>query len=178
MRFSAQNTLWPVFESRQSHMQYRLIKRGDVKQVQSVALAVWKYTYRNIYSPKRIEKYVSSYYSDKSFGRLFSALKKGNESFFVAVKSRKIVGYAHAGKEKKGWELRRIYLLPKYIGKGIGRGLLARIERWLRRKGAGRYFVLVHSKNSIGINFYVSSGFARVKRKDESSTSWYFEKRL
>jgi len=156
----------------------REIQKEDVRQIQRIALAAWKFTYKRIYSPKSIQRYVSSYYSNKSFVRLFRAIERGNEAFFVAVEGAEIIGYVHAGKHRKGWELRRIYLFPSYIGKGIGKALLRRIERWLRSRKSKAYFVYAHSKNPIGLKFYVKNGFVRVKELDESPTSWCLEKKI
>ena len=160
-------------------IQYRPLLKRDVKPIQAVALKAWKYTYRNIYSPKTIQRYVSSYYSDESFEKfVLPTTRKGIDSFYVALDGRKLIGYAHVGKRREGWELFRIYLLPRYIGKGIGKRLLHLCERALKRKRAGSYFLFVHSGNKLGKDFYLRNGFVRVKRRDRGSTSLCLEKKL
>ena len=106
---------------------------------------------------------------------MFYQIRKGNDAFYVAVDNRKTVGYSHVGKAKFGWELHRIYLLPRYIGKGIGKKLLQQGERFLKSKKAKQYFVLVHPKNRLGIKFYLRNGFAKFKKK---GSSIYLKKKL
>ena len=158
---------------------YRKLRRKDVGQIQKVALKAWMYTYRRIYTRRNIRKFVSSYYSNERFEKVvFPAIKKGQACFHVALDENRIIGYSHVGKTKPGWELLRIYLLPQYIGKVIGRKLLHLSEGFLKKRGARIYFVTAHARNQLGISFYRRNGFVRMKRKDEGPTSICFVKRL
>jgi len=121
---------------------YRKLRKSDLSQVQKVALKAWMYTYRKIYTPRNIRKFVSRYYSNERFEKaMFPTIKKGHACFHVALDGNRIIGYSHVGKSKAGWELLRIYLLPRYVGKGIGGKLLRLNERFLRKRGIRRYFV-------------------------------------
>lgn len=160
-------------------IRYRALLKRDVKQVQAVALKAWRYTYRNIYTLRTIRRYVSRYYSDESFANfVLPATMKGIDWFYVALDDGDVIGYAHVGKRRAGWELFRIYLLPRYFGKGIGRRLLQLCEKALRRKRAKSYFLFVHSGNKLGKAFYLRNGFVRVKSKDRGQTSLCLEKKL
>ena len=159
-------------------IQYRRITKNSVKQVQSVALRSWKFTYRNIYSTKTIGRRVSNYYSDQSFKEyVLPRIRKGIDWFYVALEGKRVIGYSHITQGRMGWELLRIYLLPEYIGKGIGKKLLSLGESFLRRKKVRRYIVSAHAKNRLAIGFYLRNGFARVKGKDKAGEI-YFEKNL
>ena len=68
-----------------------------------------------------------------------------------------------------GWELGRTYLLPGYIGKGVGKGLLDRWEQFLRRKKARRYFVSYNARNRLARDFYRRNGFARAREYDDGN---------
>jgi len=150
-----------------------------VSQVQKVALRAWRYTYRRIYTPKNIRKFVSRHYSDERFKKVvFPSIKKRHACFHIALDENRIIGYSHVSNGKLGWELQRIYLLPRYMGKGIGGKLLHLNERFLRTRGVGRYFIWAHAENRLGILFYRRNGFVRMKRKDEGPTSICFVKRL
>jgi ribosomal protein S18 acetylase RimI-like enzyme len=151
---------------------------GDVKQVQLVALKAWKFTYRKIYSTKSIERYVSSYYSDQRFKERLPRVRKGFDWFFVALDGKRVIGYSHIGRGRIGWELLRIYLLPQYIGKGIGKKLLQLGEAFLKRKKARTYFVTSHKRNRLGIEFYLRNGFKITSKMVEGRSSLCFEKRL
>lgn len=148
-------------------------------QVQKVALKAWMYTYRRIYTPRNIRKFVSRYYSNARFEKLiFPTIKKDHACFHVALDGNRVVGYSHVGKSGAGWELLRIYLLPPYIGIGIGRKLLHLNERYLKTKGTKRYFLYAHAANKLGISFYRRNGFVRMKKKDAAPTSICFVKQL
>ncbi len=148
-------------------------------KVQKVALKAWMYAYRKIYTPKNIKKFVSRYYANERFLEVvFPAIKKSQACFHVALDRNRIIGYSHVGKSKVGWELLRIYLLPRYIGKGIGRKLLRLNERFLRKRGIRRYFVYAHAANRLSTSFYGRNGFVRMKNKDAGPTSICFVKQL
>ena len=138
-----------------------------MKQVQSVALRSWKFTYRNIFSTRTIRRRVSTYYSARSFDQdVFPRVRRGYDWFYVAVDGNRVVGYSHITRGRMGWELLRIYLLPRYMGKGIGKKLLQLGERFLRRKKADGYYVFAHRRNRPAVQFYARNGFVRASRKD------------
>ncbi len=160
-------------------IRYRRLVEGDVKQVQSVALRAWKFTYGKIYSTKSIERFVSRYYSDQMLKeRILPRVRKGFDWFSVALDGKRIVGYSHIGRGRVGWELFRIYLLPKYIGIGVGKKLLQLGEAFLKRKKARRYFVTAHKRNRLGIRFYLRNGFTITSKMVEGRSSLCLEKRL
>ena len=160
-------------------IRYRTLRKRDVEQIQAVALKAWRHTYKNIYKPKTIRRYVSSYYSDESFANfVLPAIMKGADWFYVALEDGDVIGYAHVGKRRAGWELFRIYLLPRYIGKGIGKRLMQLCEKALKAKRANSYFLFVHSGNKLGKAFYLRNGFIRVKSRNRGRTSLCLEKKL
>ena len=138
-----------------------------MRQVQSVALRSWKSTYKKIFSTKGIERRVSTYYSDESFEHeVFPRLRKGDDWFYVALEGNRLIGFSHLTRRRKRWELLRIYLLPKYMGKGIGKKLLQLGEEFLRRKMAKGYYVFAIRRNRPAMKFYTRNGFTRVRRRD------------
>lgn len=68
-----------------------------------------------------------------------------------------------------GWELVRIYVLPKYIGKGSGKRLLQLGEKFLMRKMATGYYAFAFRRNRRAVEFYIRNRFARVRSKDAGS---------
>lgn len=59
-------------------------------------------------------------------------------------------------------ELRRIYLLSKWQGGGLGRRLIERAFEHARGDGKRRFLVGVHAGNAAAIGFYRRVGFDRV----------------
>ncbi len=63
-------------------------------------------------------------------------------------------------------ELFRLYLLPAYIGKGVGRQLLERGEAFLVTQGVLHYCCFVQQNNALGQRFYLCQGFYHVPAFD------------
>ena len=156
---------------------YRTLKKSDVAEVQRAARKAWMNTYRETVPVTLINRFLSERYSDTSFEKVFQSIAKGSAQFNLAIDGRKIVGYANVRRGQRGWELYRIYLLPEYIGKGIGRRLLKLGEQFFKKKNARKYYVYVYSRNKRALDFYSRNGFVRVKEKDKKP-ELYLEKRL
>ena len=159
-------------------LKIREIKEKDVAEIQKLALESWLYAYRKIYTREKIHKFVSHYYSNKSFKDVFQNIEEQNEEFIVALDKGRIIDYSNIGKIKNEWELLRIYVSPKMAGIGIGTILLKNNEKFLNFRNIKNYTAYPHSKNKIAVNFYLKSGFKREKSKDISKTSICFEKKL
>ena len=126
-----------------------------------------------------IQRFVSERYSTESFEKyVFRSIRKANSQFYVATDKGKIIGYSNAGRGDWGWELYRIYLLPEYIGKGIGKKLLQLSEDFLRSKKADKYHCYVYKKNKVGLDFYKRNGFVKLKGKDKNKNEICLEKKL
>jgi len=57
-------------------------------------------------------------------------------------------------------ELEKIYILPKYSGKGIGKEAMKKIIHTVREKGKSIFFLCVIDTNENAIAFYKKLGFA------------------
>jgi ribosomal protein S18 acetylase RimI-like enzyme len=142
-----------------------------------VALEAWQHTYRDIFDPQFIEHFVNRNYAPEAIASLFPRLHSGTMCFYVAEHKSKVIGFCNIGFGQQIAELYRIYLLPAYIGQGVGRKLLESGENFLLEHGMNIYFCFVHKDNEIGKRFYVRAGFQHVAQKDHSD-EWYMEKRI
>ena len=59
-------------------------------------------------------------------------------------------------------EVKRIYVLQQFHGKGVGKQLMAEAERHARNVGAARLVLGVYSGNDRAVAFYERFGFRRV----------------
>ncbi len=59
-------------------------------------------------------------------------------------------------------ELKRIYVLSRYQGFGVGRALMEAVEAHARDAGAGRMLLGVYSGNETALTFYAAGGFERI----------------
>jgi ribosomal protein S18 acetylase RimI-like enzyme len=59
-------------------------------------------------------------------------------------------------------ELKRIYLLGKFRGGGIGKNLIAVAEQYSRASRASRLLLGVYAHNHSAISFYKQNGFGKL----------------
>ena len=161
-------------------VRYRLLRQTDIPEIQAVALKAWTFGYRRYgLSLQHIRNFVKTRYSTESFEKyVLPSIKKGSSQFILATDKRKIVGYANAGPGTWSWELYRIYTLPEYIGRGIGKKLLTLSEDFFRSKRARKYHCYVWKENKAGLDFYKRNGFVKLEGKDKNKSEICLEKKL
>ena len=150
---------------------------ADAQHVHHVAFEAWHFTYRNIYPLAYIKDFLKVHYAPEQLKKLAPGVAAGKVFFDVAEHRSGIVGFCHIGPTPEGAELFRIYLLPDFIGRGIGGQLLQHGEAFLRERGWRSYFCFVHRDNELGKRFYQNNRFRRVADRD-TSEEWYMEKHL
>ena len=135
---------------------------GDAADIQRVARASWRDTYRDIFEPAFIEDFLARNYSEAALASAAeAAATRDRAAFLVAERDGEIVGYLDFGEGPRGPELFRIYADPAHYGTGVGSALLAELHR--RIEGVVDTYVLdVHSRNERGRAFYDRNGFVMV----------------
>ena len=119
----------------------RQFRRGDGVGVQALALAAWRHTYKEIFPADFIDQFVATNYSPELLENLVELIEAGSMFFSVAVVEEAIVGFSNIWDRGQGLELLRIYVLPAYIGKGVG-GQAANCRRGIRpRAGSEPLFL-------------------------------------
>lgn len=156
---------------------YRPIHTSDADAVFAVAQEAWRFTYASIFDPAFIEQFVRRNYAPDHLRALVPLVDSGALFFDVAVDADRVIGFCNIGVVVEGAQLLRIYLLPAYIGRGIGSELLRRGEAFLRDRGFDRYFCYVHKDNELGKRFYLRQGFIHRAERDQDDER-YMEKRL
>jgi ribosomal protein S18 acetylase RimI-like enzyme len=155
----------------------RPIRQEDVQHIHSVALESWQYTYRDIFDPQFIENFVNQNYAPEATLALFPRLQSGTMCFDVAEDQSNVIGFCNIGIHRNIAELYRIYLLPRYIGRGIGKNLLQRGESFLQAHRIDTYFCFVHKDNELGKQFYLRNGFQHIPIRDQDD-EWYMQKSM
>ena len=97
--------------------------------------------------------------------------------FYVAEYGSNVIGFCNLGIHRRIAELYRIYLLPSYIGQGIGKKLLRRGETFLQEYHIDTYFCFVHKDNELGKQFYLRNGFQHIPKRDQDD-EWYMQKTI
>lgn len=158
--------------AREVNVEILPFRKSFARSVKRVAEKSWSYTYKDIYSSTHISDYIAENYRISNLALLEKYVDSGTISLNVARINSRIVGFCHIGKEKE-FTLFRIYLLPRWIGKGIGSYLLAEGERWVRDSGGSSYIARVQEKNATGTRFYEKSGFTRDPELDHDDELCY-----
>ncbi|MCS6840509.1 MAG: GNAT family N-acetyltransferase [Roseiflexaceae bacterium] len=160
-----------------STIHYRPIQASDANAVFAVAQEAWRFTYASIFDPAFIDQFVRRNYAPDHLRALVPLVDSNSLFFDVAVDAGQVVGFCNVGITPQGAQLFRIYLLPAYVGRGIGSELLRRGEEFVRGQGQGSYFCFVHKDNELGKRFYLRRGFIHRAELDQDA-EWYMEKRL
>jgi ribosomal protein S18 acetylase RimI-like enzyme len=137
----------------------RPIADADLVEVQRVAQVTWFHTYKEIYPEKAILTFLSQAYSlDRLRDSLRTDSNKPHRLFYVVADEDCIVGYGELVERGYAeYELTRIYLLPAFQGKGIGKRLLNQLINDV--SPLRRLIAWVEKENGGGRSFYESMQF-------------------
>ena len=135
---------------------------ADADEIARVARASWTDTYRDIFEPDFIERFLGENYAvDGLAASAERAAPRDDQHFLVAEHDGTVIAFAQYGEGRRGPELFRIYADPAHYGTGAGYALLTELHR--RLAGHVEAYVLdVHSRNERGLAFYERNGFVVV----------------
>lgn len=131
---------------------------GDVPVLQQLARTTWLATYPGIISQEQIDYMLNRMYSPAT---ILSELTNQTAHWLVAEQSGQAVGYASYGPFKADStvaRLHKLYVLPRVKGTGLGKALLAAVERRVLAMGRTVLELNVNKRNP-SHQFYVRQGF-------------------
>lgn len=129
----------------------------DLPIIREIAEITWPYNYKNMISAEQIDYMLKLMYSDKS---LLEQLQI-NHIFLIAREADKPVGFASYELNFKGFKqtrLHKIYVLPQYQGKGVGKKLMQTVIS-LAIDSKNHQISLTVNKNNTAVSFYKTQGF-------------------
>lgn len=138
--------------------------REDLKYLQSVSRTTFKESFGEQNTPEDMEKYLCEKFSEE---QLLLELDNPNSAFYLATLDEDVVGYLKLNtgqaqtelKDDSGLEIERIYVLNKFIGKGIGKQLFKLTLDIARQKKSHFIWLGVWEKNERALTFYHKNGF-------------------
>jgi ribosomal protein S18 acetylase RimI-like enzyme len=144
-------------------MMVRRATPDDASTLARLLAASWQAAYRGIVPDAYMDRVDDARWCQ----RLKDSLSEGSEEMHVAEIASAIVGLvtfgpcrdSDANQEMTG-EIRRIYVLPDYWRRGIGRTLCRHAEEALRQGGYRTCVLWVLASNVRGRRFYEALGYA------------------
>lgn len=135
----------------------------DVSDIQRIARVGWTVTYE--FLPMEVIDRVMDEWYDTEYLR--QIVTDERVAYFVANEIGEtdddVIGYASGGLSEDRGGVLSLYVHPDRWGGGIGTQLFETVLEVLRERDAERVEVHVLSENSVGISFYESQGFERVR---------------
>ncbi|PHR46075.1 MAG: GNAT family N-acetyltransferase [Fluviicola sp.] len=138
--------------------------REDLKDLQIVSRTTFKESFGEQNTPEDMEKYLKEKFSEQ---QLFLELDNPDSLFYLAKLNEEVVGYLKLNtgqaqtelKNENGLEIERIYVINKFIGKGIGKQLFNLTIDIAQQEKIQYIWLGVWEKNERALNFYHKNGF-------------------
>ncbi len=136
----------------------RPAQTSDIEAVNQLLVETWQATYANIYEPEKITELTGRWHSPEV---LTSELNNSTVCFLVADLNGEIAGHLLGQEEENNVILlRRLYVLPKAQGRGLGTKLFLEM---LDQYPAAKFVRLeVEPQNVQALQFYQRAGFFEV----------------
>lgn len=157
--------------SQYSALQIRRASPDDIPIIRQLADVVFRDTYRTILSPEQLEYMMEWMYSEASLQR---QMGQDGHVYFLGEVMGHPCGYVSVqplGLQEDGsflFELQKIYVLPQYHGRQIGRQLYDHICLFVRQAANGwpcRIELHVNRHNQ-SVNFYKHLGMEILREGD------------
>lgn len=132
----------------------------DSSAMAETVCSSWKYAYKDIVSQDYLDKLTPERWKDK----FYQGISDGINSFYVMEYDGSIIGVALiSNSTEKNYpddaELVCFYLMPDFIGNGLGQIFFDRILDFITAKGYKNIILDVLSGNDRAIRFYKKQGF-------------------
>lgn len=142
----------------------------DLPTIKEVLRETWHDTYASLLPKTAIESLTSQWHAPE----LLSEQMQNPEIYFAIARDGAVVaGVITARKKDDAIVVDRLYVLPQYQRRGIGRQLLESSYGTFR--GAQRVRLTVEAQNRKGVSFYAKQGFRETARISEEVAGAHLE---
>jgi ribosomal protein S18 acetylase RimI-like enzyme len=149
-------------------MKLRRAEMADVAKLALVGAASFLETFANDHPGDSLVAFTRETHSDSGWQGVLA--NERNAVWIVEEAAGSPIGYAVLapaslpGTSIDDAELKRIYVLSKWHGSGMGRALFDAAETEARARHAARLVLSVYTRNVRAIGFYERQGFATIGR--------------
>jgi GNAT superfamily N-acetyltransferase len=151
----------------------------DIPLIRELAGVCFRDTYRTILSPEQMEYMMDWMYSERSLQKQME--QDGHVYFITSVDGVPCAYFSiqPLGLQEDGaylFEFQKMYLLPAYKGKGIGRHMVGHVFQFVRDAACGwpcRIELHVNRYNPI-VNFHKHMGFSILREGDFPIGNGYY----
>ena len=134
---------------------------AQLAAARAVAEKTWPRTYADIISAEQISYMIERMYAPEAIRRDTAA----GSPFFLVRADGAVAGVCSADvgrrDEDGGAELHKLYVLPHYWGRGVGRWALDELSKRCREAGASSVWLRVNKRNERAQKAYKAAGFAK-----------------
>lgn len=141
----------------------RRATEGDAGKLALIGAASFLETFANDHPGDATVDFIRAYHSERAWSATLA--KAETTTWIVEAEAGCPIGYAVLspgslpGTTPDDAELKRIYVLSRWHGTGIGRKLYDVAEAEARARGAARLVLSVYTRNVRAIRFYENQGF-------------------
>jgi diamine N-acetyltransferase len=141
----------------------RVCQTGDEKALSLIAQATVLETYAGIADGLDLIAHVAKELTPQEFGRMVAS-ERVRAWIAETVPGKCVVGYAMAVADEDGelfssFELKRLYLLYRFHGCGLGKRLMKEVLLFAGQMKSQKIWLQVHEANAHAIEFYKRFGF-------------------
>ena len=150
----------------QSALQFRAATSADLSAIAALSQLVWLHTY----APEGINADVANYVLQEfTTVNTRQRFEDENQRYLLAESDGKLIGYlllqlnaVCEADANCNAEIARLYVIPQFAGKGLGRALLSEARDVLQSRGHHALWLTVYAGNHAAIGFYQHCGFNHI----------------
>lgn len=153
-------------------MRIKIASSKDIATIQEIAYKTWPDAYKNILSAEQLSYMLELMYNKHE---LTKQLEDQNYTFIISSQDNTPTGFASFSlvTDQDCYKLHKLYLLPDFQQKGIGKIILDFILSDLKNKKAKRLILNVN-RNNKAVRFYLNQDFRIIKEEDNDIGNGYF----
>lgn len=140
----------------------------DIPDIQAMAEIVFRETYKTLLSPEQMEYMMDMMYSEKN---LIRQIKERHDTFYI-IDGQGYVSFRPDGQtddRRPRYHLEKLYVLPEYQGKGLGRKLFNRVIEAVKESEAHPCDIRLElnvNRSNPAVPFYEHLGMYRDRQGD------------